>query len=196
MLCLNGVPHVQDATFGQFDCWLEQGFGVIAPSRCGYGRTPIDNGRTFADEAATYAALLDTLGVDKVVVHMYSGGGPSGYHFAAKYPERTIALLPLATLSGSFDRDVSPIYKSSTKFMMTSVMLAKMTRSSYEKDPADCLKEFYKFSSDYTPEEMKEQAAATVADPKLMENLKWYMHLVEIMPAQPECYETMCIASE
>ena len=60
-----------------YDRWLEYGFGVIAPSRPGYGRTPLEIGKTHAESADCYAALLDVLKVDKVVVTGISAGGPS-----------------------------------------------------------------------------------------------------------------------
>ena len=61
LLALHGTPGIHDGMSGYCDPWLEHGFGVIAPSRPGYGRTPIENGRTYEDQADTLAALLDEL---------------------------------------------------------------------------------------------------------------------------------------
>ena len=73
---------------------------MIAPSRPGYLRTPIDVGRTPQEQAVAYAALLDALAVDeKVFVMGASGGGPSAYAFAALYPERTMGLIAIEALS-------------------------------------------------------------------------------------------------
>lgn len=66
---------------------------VLLVSRPGYGRTPLSSGRTPAEQAALYAALLDTLGIDDAVVLGISGGGPSSYAFAAGYPQRCRGLL-------------------------------------------------------------------------------------------------------
>ena len=50
-------------------------FRAIVPSRPGYLRTPIDAGGTFAEQADTIAALLDSLRVARVAVVGISGGG-------------------------------------------------------------------------------------------------------------------------
>jgi pimeloyl-ACP methyl ester carboxylesterase len=74
------------------------GFKVIAPSRPGYLRTPLSAGRTSAEQADAYAALLDELGIERVMVWAVSGGGPSALHFAARYPQRTMGLVLVVPL--------------------------------------------------------------------------------------------------
>ena len=72
---------------------------MVLPSRPGYGATPLAVGRTYDEQAAAYAALLDAVAVDTVAVVGVSGGAPSAAVFAARYPERTRALVlacPLA----------------------------------------------------------------------------------------------------
>jgi 2-hydroxy-6-oxonona-2,4-dienedioate hydrolase len=69
------------------------GFKIIAPSRPGYLRTPLSSGESPAQQADLYAALLDELGIDRVIVSAVSGGAPSALHFAARYPQRTIGLV-------------------------------------------------------------------------------------------------------
>ena len=64
---------------GLFDDWLDNGFGVICPSRPGYGRTPLGKEKTSAEAADQIAALLDTLKIEKVVASGISGGGPAAY---------------------------------------------------------------------------------------------------------------------
>ena len=77
---------MHDGLFGVFDRWLEHGFGVIAPSRPGYGRTPLEIAETSAESADCYAALLDVIKIDKVVTVGISAGGPSAIQFAARHP--------------------------------------------------------------------------------------------------------------
>jgi pimeloyl-ACP methyl ester carboxylesterase len=72
---------------------------VVLPSRPGYGTTPLAAGRTYHEQAAAYAALLDALGLTSAAVIGVSGGAPSAAAFAADYPDRTTALVlacPLA----------------------------------------------------------------------------------------------------
>ena len=66
---------------------------VLLVTRPGYGRTPLSSGRTFVEQAALYAALLDSLGLEKAVVLGISGGGPSAFAFAASTPHRCSGLL-------------------------------------------------------------------------------------------------------
>jgi pimeloyl-ACP methyl ester carboxylesterase len=65
---------------------------VVLPSRPGYGETPLATGRTPGEQAAAYAALLDTLGLDRAAVVGISGGGPSAVAFAQEFAPRTTAL--------------------------------------------------------------------------------------------------------
>ena len=78
------------------------GFRVIAPSRPGYLGTPLTSGRTPEAQADLFAALLDVLGIDRVVVLGVSGGGPSSYLFAARHPERVSRLVEIASISMPF----------------------------------------------------------------------------------------------
>ena len=69
------------------------GFQVIAPSRPGYLRTPLSSGKTPAQQADLYAALLDQLQIERVIVWGVSGGGPSALQFAVRHPQRTLGLV-------------------------------------------------------------------------------------------------------
>jgi pimeloyl-ACP methyl ester carboxylesterase len=122
-----GVPYLQlHGTPGGYDQVLigrkvspEEFEGVqsIAVSRPGYLRTPLESGRTFEEQADLYAALLDELGIDKVVVYASSGGGYSGVQFALRHPDRCLALVlyapaygykpfPADGVSGGFSTDL------------------------------------------------------------------------------------------
>jgi pimeloyl-ACP methyl ester carboxylesterase len=68
-------------------------FRAIVPSRPGYLRTPIDAGRTFADQADAMAALLDALQIARVAVVGISGGGPAALQFAIRHPGRCSSLI-------------------------------------------------------------------------------------------------------
>jgi 2-hydroxy-6-oxonona-2,4-dienedioate hydrolase len=87
---------------GGFDQGLElgaglarAGFRVIAPSRFGYLRTPLPRDASAAAQADAHACLLDALDVRRAAIMGISAGGPSALRFAARYPERTTALVLL-----------------------------------------------------------------------------------------------------
>jgi pimeloyl-ACP methyl ester carboxylesterase len=79
---------------------LGPGFSVLAVSRPGYLRTPIDVGRRPEEQADAYVGLLDSLHRDKVAVLAISGGGPSALEFARRHGDRVSALVLIAALSG------------------------------------------------------------------------------------------------
>jgi pimeloyl-ACP methyl ester carboxylesterase len=74
------------------------GFTVLAPSRPGYLRTPLETGRTPEEQADALAALLDHLGIAQVGVLAGSYGGPIALQFALRHPHRLWALLLLAAV--------------------------------------------------------------------------------------------------
>lgn len=96
-LFLHGTPGGYDQIYAGTKLAIERGqpqlLRIIAPSRPGYLRTPLSVGATPEQQADAYQALLDTLGVDKVVVVGLSGGGPSALRFALQYPESCAALV-------------------------------------------------------------------------------------------------------
>lgn len=71
----------------------DAGRELIAPSRPGYLGTPIESGRSPAEQADLMAAMLDELGIERVTVLGYSSGGPAAVHLAARHPQRVCALL-------------------------------------------------------------------------------------------------------
>ena len=70
---------------------VEAGFSVLTPSRPGYGRTPLEVGRSAAQAAQALVALLDSLQIPTCSVLAISGGGPTGVALAAGFPERVTA---------------------------------------------------------------------------------------------------------
>jgi pimeloyl-ACP methyl ester carboxylesterase len=74
-------------------------YQLIAPSRFGYLNSPIPEDSTLEAQADAYACLLDALGIDRVIVVAFSAGGPSGLHFARRYPERTVSLIMVSAIS-------------------------------------------------------------------------------------------------
>jgi len=78
---------------------LLNGFQGIAVSRAGYLRTPLDTGRSPAELADTYAALLDSLHIEKAAILGLSAGGMSAAQFALRHPDRCLALVLADTIT-------------------------------------------------------------------------------------------------
>jgi pimeloyl-ACP methyl ester carboxylesterase len=79
---------------------LTNGFKTIAVARPGYPGTRIEAGRTPDEQADLYVALLDRLGVDKVLVAAVSAGGPSAICFAIRHSDRCRGLILTSCCTG------------------------------------------------------------------------------------------------
>ena len=114
---------------------MEAGFSVLTPSRPGYGRTPLEVGRTAAEAASALIALLDSLKIQTCAVVAISGGGPTGIALAAGYPQRITRLVLAEAISYPENCPNEPSYKNQTAFYgpmhnMMWTMLGLMSRLS------------------------------------------------------------------
>ena len=110
------VSHGGPGGFDQGLAWCrhlrEGGCEVLAPSRPGYLRTPLRSGRRPEDQADLYAAVLDTLHIDRAAILGFSSGGPSAAHFAARHPDRTTALLLDTAILQPFEPSISTLARA------------------------------------------------------------------------------------
>jgi pimeloyl-ACP methyl ester carboxylesterase len=95
---------------------LDSGFRVLTPSRPGYGRTPLATGRSAAEAAQAFVALLDALALKTCAVVAISGGGPTGLALAAGFPQRVTRLVLSAAITRPEVRRNEPAYKSQMDF--------------------------------------------------------------------------------
>ncbi len=77
--------------------YVGDGHRFIAPSRFGYVRSSIPQNGSPVAQADAYAALLDTLGIERVAVVGFSDGGLSALQFALLHPERCAVLVMIST---------------------------------------------------------------------------------------------------
>lgn len=77
-----------------------KGYRYIAVSRPGYLQTPLQGQNKPEAQADLLAALLDEIGIRKVIVMAISGGGYSALYFALRHPERCQALILCSTTGG------------------------------------------------------------------------------------------------
>ena len=86
----------------------DEGFQVIAPSRPGYLRTPLETGITPENQADAAAQLLDTLDIDQTSVLGFGWGGPAALEFARRFPQRTSALVFVGAAVGRLSPPTAP----------------------------------------------------------------------------------------
>lgn len=114
VMVIHGGPGGFDQGLASGRRLRDGGCELIVPSRPGYLRTPLTSGRSPAEQADLYSAMLDVLQISRVAVLGFSSGGPSAVHFAARHPEKTTTLLldaavllPFETHLNVFERVIS-----------------------------------------------------------------------------------------
>ncbi len=95
-----GLGGWDQALFLGQDLRAEARFTVLAPSRVGYLRTPLETGATPEEGADAMAALMDKLGMAQAAVIGLSGGGPTALAMALRHPHRVRALVMMAAITG------------------------------------------------------------------------------------------------
>ncbi|HWJ60627.1 MAG TPA: alpha/beta hydrolase [Acidimicrobiales bacterium] len=103
VLFVHGSPGGADQAVLMTAFLVDAGFRVVAPSRPGYGGTPLHDGNATPEgQAALHAALLDALDLPAVAVACWSGGGPSTYLLASGHPDRVTAVAAIAAVSHAY----------------------------------------------------------------------------------------------
>lgn len=93
ILVLHGSPGGYDQGLALGESLVKAGFRVIAPSRPGYLRTPLQSGLTFGEQANAMSALLDTLRVTDLPVVGYGAGAAVALELALRDPSRVRGLI-------------------------------------------------------------------------------------------------------
>jgi pimeloyl-ACP methyl ester carboxylesterase len=86
---LGGHDNVRDLV----DLWFGPQYRAIGPSRFGYLGSTMLSSATVTDQADAFAALLDHLHLERVVMCGFSAGGPATIRFALRYPDRLAGLI-------------------------------------------------------------------------------------------------------
>lgn len=103
VLVLHGSPGGIDAAEVMSRFLPPDRFRTVLVSRPGYLGTPLDlDHASVDDEADLLVSVLDDLGLDRVGVLAWSGGGPAAYRLAARYPERISAVVAVSAVSGRY----------------------------------------------------------------------------------------------
>jgi pimeloyl-ACP methyl ester carboxylesterase len=104
VLVVHGSPGGYDQGVAMARWLVAAGARAIVPSRPGYLGTELGDRGPIDAQADLHAALLDALGVDRVGVLCWSGGGPSSYRLAVRHPGRVSGLVALAAVSQAIAR--------------------------------------------------------------------------------------------
>jgi esterase len=99
---------MEGATFSRFAEMVSSAWRVIAPDQRGHGYSDHANSYTREDYLGDLEALLDHLGLERVVLLGNSLGGVNAYEFASKHPERVLSLV-IEDIGVEVPRDMPPM---------------------------------------------------------------------------------------
>ena len=99
LLSVHGGPGGYDQGLAIGECFRQNGFKILAPSRPGYLQTPLGAGTTPEGQADVLAALIDALNLGQVLVAGASAGGPPSYTLAQRHPDKVAALVEIDSVS-------------------------------------------------------------------------------------------------
>jgi pimeloyl-ACP methyl ester carboxylesterase len=154
--------------------WLDPAeYRLLSVSRPGYLGTPLASGRSIEAQADLFAALLDALGVEQAAVVTLSAGGPMGYQFAARYPDRVWALIAIDSVSGShaMPETAGPIAQA----IFMSQWGQKLMKLISQKKPAWLLQQLFQGSASYTKQQTQMHVDFTLASPAALAFVRAFM---------------------
>ncbi len=113
---------------------VKQGYRVVAPDQIGFGKSskPHAYQFTFQELASNTVALLDHLGIGKVVVVGHSMGGMLAARFALMFPERTEKLVLLNPIGLEDWKTLVP-YRSLDQLYASELKMTPESIREYER---------------------------------------------------------------
>jgi len=147
--------------------WLDPTqYRLLSVSRPGYLGTPLSSGPNFEAQADLFAALLDTLGIEKVAVVTLSAGGPPGYQFAIHHPDRVWALVAIASVSGCYTmpETAAPV----TQAIFMTQWGQKFVKLIARKQPAWLLQEMFQGTGYYNQQQVRAHIELALASPGML----------------------------
>jgi len=96
-------------------------FQLIAPSRPGYGNTPLNDNKTPKQATDLIISLLDYLDINKVILYGISAGGLTTIELASNYPERVEKLILASAVSKEWLDKNEKLYKTARRIFNPKV---------------------------------------------------------------------------
>ncbi len=179
VLAIHGGPGGFDQGLAWCRHLRDGGCEVLAPSRPGYLRTPLQSGPRPESQADLYAAMLDALDIERAAILGFSSGGASAVWFAARHPDRTTALFLDTAILATFELPIGKLRQATLEsslfvwlsYQITSRRPELMTRFMIDGVSAGLNKEQKKAAVDWIKSdpsrlESMEEQFASIAPPQ------------------------------
>jgi len=155
--------------------WVDDAkYRLLCPSRPGYLGTPLESGKTIEEQADLFAALLDVLKIDKVAIVTASAGGPPGYVFSIRHPDRVWALVAIDSVSGYYDMPETAGVIAQAIFMTNFGQ--KILKKIEEKKPDLFLKQIFQSEAYFTKEQIRKHIDYTLNSPSAVAFMGAFMN--------------------
>ena len=155
--------------------WVDDAkYRLLCPSRPGYLGTPLESGKTIEEQADLFAALLDVLKIDKVAIVTASAGGPPGYVFSIRHPDRVWALVAIDSVSGYYDMPETAGVIAQAIFMTN--FGKKILKKIEEKKPDLFLKQIFQSEAYFTKEQIKKHIDYALNSPSAVAFMGAFMN--------------------
>ena len=147
--------------------WLDPAeYRLLSVSRPGYLNTPLASGRSFEKQADLFVALLDALEVEKAAMVTLSSGGPAGYEFAARHPERVWALVAIDSVSAHHEmpETAGPVARA----IFMSQLGRRFVKMIVKKKPAWVVRQLLQGTGHYTRQQVRAHTDFTLGSPEAL----------------------------
>lgn len=178
VLLSHGAPGGYDQGFLLGDI-AAAGFSVVTPSRPGYLGTPLYTGRTIEAQADAFAALLDVLEIESVIVAGASAGGPVALQLALRHPQRVSALIMMSAVSEQYrpneaaaNTALGKIYLNNTGIADFGIWLYDLFTSHF---PAQSMRSMLQTESTLDANQIDATVEQAMGDPQ---QLDWFQNLI------------------
>jgi pimeloyl-ACP methyl ester carboxylesterase len=174
------------------------GYKYLSVSRPGYLKTPLHGRETPEAQADLFAALIEKIGIHKVIVLAISGGGYSAIHFALRHSDRCSALILCSTIGGKNDVPV-PLAFNVMKLAARIPVLVNFMRTRFENNIEKSLKRsvshqsiaekmlnneqlmgYYKELTYSTMDRMIERIPGTMNDIRITQNTEYPLENISV----------------
>lgn len=154
--------------------WLDPAqYRLLSVSRPGYLGTPLTSGQSIEEQADLFAALLDVLGVERAAVVTLSAGGPPGYLFAARHPDRAWALVAIDSVCGQYDmpETAGPLAEAIFMSQFSQTIFAGIGR----RNPAWLLRQFLRGTAYFNKRQIQAHVDYALGSPPALDFIQSFV---------------------